>query len=102
MQLLLRHGFDWTARETNLDALSREGAPSSTWRSSPGCSTRRCGVPVFELSSRNGVDVSLAPECHHHVDVTNELLVDECGRPFTDVDTNLGHDLRRQIVDECD
>ena len=60
------------------------------------------GVPVFELSSRNGVDVSLAPECHHDVDVTNELLVDECGRPSTDVDTNLGQGLRRQIVDKCD
>ncbi len=28
-----------------------------------------------------------------------ELLIDECGRPSTDVDTNLGQGLRRQIVD---
>ncbi len=48
------------------------------------------GVPVLEPSSDNRVDVGLATERDHEVDITNEVRINECGCISCDVDTNLG------------
>ena len=63
---------------------------------------RSDGSSVSQFSnSRSGdrVDVCLAPEGDHEVDITNEVRINECGCVSCDVDTDFGQGLSGQIVD---
>ena len=56
------------------------------------------GVPVLEPGAGHGVDVGLASEGDHDVDIANELRINECGCVSGDVDADLGQGLSGQVV----